>query len=92
MTQRLWDDQEDTEVLVLLSDHFTRILADYRDIEQLALAWASTFPYEEPLQQTPAYQAVLQLHIVACDVIAKSTSLIYHLEGSPPFFTYLRTL
>ena len=88
----LWDDGLGTEKLTLLSDQFAHALTECSksDIEQSALAWASTFPSEEPLSSAPAYQAVLQLQEIARDVIRSKKSLIYHLEGAPQFFDYLR--
>jgi len=92
--KQLWNDGFDTESLTLLSDQFVGVLAafDENEIRQAALDWASTFPYQELLDQSPTYRAVLQLREVARDAAVHKKSLIYYLAGSPGFFDYLRSL
>jgi hypothetical protein len=78
------------ESLTLLNKTFTLALAgkSASAIEQVALDWAATFPSQGPLQQTPAYQSLLQLREVALDTVAQTKSLLFYLEGHPAFFRW----
>lgn len=93
----LWDDGQGTESLTLLSEQFTHALAEcnQEDIEQVALQWAATFPFDKNLESfrgSLPYLAVQQLQYVAQDALRYKRSLIYHLAGAPAFFEYLRDL
>lgn len=92
--REVWRDDSGSEALTLLSDLFMTELAAFSEdeIQQAALQWAATFPYQEALEQRPAYRSVLQLWDVACDAVAKKKSLLFYLAGAPGFFEYLRDL
>lgn len=85
--EQVWSDGV-SESLTLLTEDFTSMLATLseREIEQAALEWAATFPYQKPLQHTPAYQSLLQLRAVAVDAHTQGQSLLFYLEGIPTFF------
>jgi hypothetical protein len=85
----LWNDGI-SESLTVLASNFARALADMSTsvIEQAALDWAKTFPYQEPLRQTPAYKSLLQLREVALDAVTYNRSLLFYLEGNPAFFRW----
>jgi hypothetical protein len=89
LVEQLWWDGV-SESLTVLNNHFAMMLASMSasEIEQAALDWAITFPYQEPLQQTPAYKSLLQLREVALDVITRNRSLLFYLEGNPAFFRW----
>ncbi len=92
--KQLWNDGCGSETLTLLSDQFVSELATFSEseIEQAALAWAATFPLQEPLQQSLPYTGVLQLQTVARDTVVHKKSLLFYLAGVPGFFDYLRSL
>lgn len=92
--KEVWNDGSGSEALTLLSDLFVAELAAFseRQIQQAALHWAATFPYQEALEQRPAYRSVLQLRDVARNAIAEKKSLLFYLAGAPGFFEYLRDL
>ena len=85
LIEQLWVDRpkRPTESLTLLANRFASALAESEDhqIEHAALDWAATFPYTEPLQKTPAYQAMLRLREIAKDAVDHQKSLILHLVG-----------
>jgi len=87
--EQIWFDGV-SESLTLLDQTFAQIVASMRasDIEQAALDWATTFPYQEPLQQTPAYTSLLQLRAVALDAATRNRSLLFYVEGNPAFFRW----
>ncbi len=84
LVEQIWDDGPAvTESLSLLADDFAQIIAglNEHEIENAARDWAATFPYQEPLQVSPAYQALWQLQEVAQDSVAQRRSLILYLAG-----------
>ncbi len=88
LIEQVWDDGPViTESLTLLSDHFTMMVAELSEsaMENAARDWVAPFSLQEPLQQTPAYQALWQLQEVARDAVARKQSLILHLAGHPLF-------
>jgi hypothetical protein len=88
LVEQIWDDGPViTESLTLLSDHFAMAVAELSEsaMEGAARDWIAPFPLQEPLQQTPAYQALWQLQEVARDAVARKQSLILHLAGYPLF-------
>jgi hypothetical protein len=89
LVEQLWSD-DISESLTLLDNNFAQIVASMSasTIEYVALDWASTFPYQEPLQQTPAHKSVLQLREVAVDAVTRNRSLLFYLEGKPAFFRW----
>ncbi len=89
IAEQLWYDGI-SEWLTLLNNNFALALAGMSTnvIEQVALDWAKTFPYQEPLQQTPAYKSLLQLREVALDAVTRNKSLLFYLEGNPAFFRW----
>ena len=89
LVEQLWYDGI-AESLTLLNNTFTMALAGMSasEIEQVALDWATTFPSQGPLQQTPAYKSLLQLREVALDTVAQTKSLLFYLEGHPAFFRW----
>lgn len=89
LIEQLWYDGI-SESLTLLANNFAITLAgmSVSEIEQAALDWATTFPYQVPLQQTPAYQSFLQLREVALDTTTRNTSLLFYLDGNPAFFRW----
>ena len=92
--KEIWNDGLGTESLTVISDQFVHELATMSEseIEQTARGWAATFSLQEPLQQSLPYTAVVQLHNVARDAANLSKSLVFHLDGVPGFFEYLRYL
>lgn len=92
--RQVWDDGCGTEKLFLLPEQFVRafVACTESEMEQVAAAWASTFPSDGSLSFTLPYQALLQLQAVAHDAMNNKRSLLSHREGVPHFFTYLRTL
>ena len=89
VAEQLWSDGISKWVLVL-KHTFAVALASMSTstLEQAALDWAKTFPYQEPLQHTPAYTSLLQLREVALDAITRNTSLLFYLVGNPAFFRW----
>jgi hypothetical protein len=88
LVEQIWEDEPViTESLTVLADDFARIVAGLNEhaMENAARDWAATFPYREPLWQTPAYHALWQVQGVARDVVSQRRSLILHLAGHPPF-------
>lgn len=88
LVEQIWDDGPViTESLTLLSDHFAMMVAELseRVMENAVQDWTALFSLQEPLQQTPAYQALWQLQEVARDAVARQRSLILHLAGHPLF-------
>lgn len=86
--EQVWNDGPTTiESLTTLAHVFAESLAELSEqaVEDVARAWAATFPYQEPHWQTPAYYAVWQLHAVARDAVARKQSLLLHLAGHPLF-------
>ena len=74
-----------SESLTQLNNNFAIALARMRatEIEQTALDWATTFPYEGSLQHTPAYKSLLRLQEVALATMTRNTSLLFYLDGAP---------
>jgi hypothetical protein len=88
LIEQVWDDGPViTESLTLLSGHFAMTVAELSEnaIENAARDWTAPFSLQEPLQQTPAYQALWQLQEVARDAVARKQSLVLHLAGHPLF-------
>lgn len=71
------------EWLLLLSPHFARAVASLSDeeLEVVAREWVVPFAYHEPLHQTPAYQALLQLRSIALDSLQSGKALLYYQLG-----------
>ena len=88
LVKQLWKDEDQS--LILMAENFVVAVAGMSNdaIEKAALDWVATFPYQEPLKQTPAYQMVLRLREVVQDVIAQKKSLIFRLWGEPAFFRW----
>jgi hypothetical protein len=86
LIEQLWHDGA-IESLTLVTDPFVHALAQMNDneIKQVGLEWASTFSYEQPLDQTPAFHAVQQLRQVAKEAFIQQKSLILRLFGSTKF-------
>jgi hypothetical protein len=93
-TKELWNDGAGTESLTLLSEQFVSAIASLQEpeIQRVARDWAITFPLPPPFEQTPPYQAVVRLHIIARYALEKHIPLLFYLAGAPGFFEYLRTL
>ena len=91
LVEQLWYDGS-SESLTLLSERFAIALAALSEnqAEQTALDWAATpdYSYIEPLQQTPAYQAFLQLRKVARVAVEQKKSLLLYLLGDIGFFRW----
>ncbi len=89
LVEQLWYDGI-SESLALLNNNFAMALAGMSasEIEQAALDWTITFPYQGSPQQTPAYKSLLQLREVALDTITRNKSLLFYLEGNPAFFRW----
>jgi hypothetical protein len=79
LIESLWDDGL-SESLTLLNKNFTMALAGMsaREFKLAALDWATTFPYQEPLQQTPAYTSLP----------TREGGFTGTREGSPAAFSY----
>lgn len=84
---QIWSDGL-SESVWLLIESFASTLAVINDseIEEIALGWAATFPYQEALENTPAYRAVIQLRLIAIDACTRKQSLLFYLDGDPAFF------
>lgn len=80
LVEQLWYDGV-SESLTIVSDNFVVVVAGLNDteIEEVAMEWSTEFNYKEPLHNTPAYQALIQLRKVARDGVAQKKSLILHL-------------
>ena len=80
LVEQLWYDGT-SESLTLVSDGFAGVVARLSDaeIDEVAMDWSTEFNYNEPLQKTPAYQALVQLRRVAQDAVTHKTALILHL-------------
>jgi hypothetical protein len=93
-TKELWNDGFGTESLTLFSEQFVSATASLQEqeIQCVARDWAATFPLQPPFEQTPPYQAVVQLHIIASYALENHASLLFYLAGAPGFFEYLRIL
>ena len=80
LVEQLWYDGT-SESLTLVSDSFANGVAGLSDaeIEKVAMDWSTKFNYNELLQKTPAYQALVQLRKVAQDVVTQKKALILHL-------------
>ena len=89
LVEQLWNDGI-AESLTLLSANFAHLLATLseQEIEQVALEWAATFPYQEPLEQTSAYHSLLRLRTISCDASTNKHSLLFYLDGNPAFFRW----
>ncbi len=76
------------ESLALISDDFLIAVAELetRRIEKVAKGWAGTYSYQEPFEQTPAYQAVMELYELAQDVIREHKKLVLYLLGENLFY------
>jgi hypothetical protein len=87
LIEQLWYDEAGAESLTVVDTSFARLWMGVDDdtLEDVATNWSAEFHYQEPIQQTPAYQALQELRNVSLDVINRNTSLIYHLAGSPQF-------
>ena len=87
LVEQLWYDGI-SESLTQLNNNFAIALARMRatEIEQTALDWATTFPYEGSLQHTPAYKSLLRLQEVALATMTRNTSLLFYLDGAPCIF------
>ncbi len=84
LVEQIWDDGPAiTESLTVLADHFALMIAELNEheMESAARDWAATYPYQEPLRQTPAYRALWQLQEVARDAVDRKRPLILHLAG-----------
>ncbi len=88
LLKQIWNYEDQS--LTLIADNFVVAVARMSndEIEKAALVWAATFPYQEPLEQTPAYKALLRLREVARDAIMQKRSLIFRLWGDPVFFRW----
>jgi hypothetical protein len=88
LVKQLWKDQDQS--LTLVAGSFVAGVAEMSNdaIEKAALDWAATFPYQEPLKQTPAYQALLRLREVVEEAILQKKALIFRLWGEPAFFKW----
>lgn len=86
LIEQLWYDGS-SESLALVDKSFARVWSgvDESTLESVTRDWSVEFHYQEPLHQTPAYKALLDLREIAEDVIVRNTSLILHLLGSPLF-------
>lgn len=93
-TKELWNDGADTESLTILSEQFVSAIASLQEqeIQRVAHNWAATFPLQPPFEQTPPYQAVVQLHTIARHALETHVPLLFYLAGAPGFFEYLRIL
>ena len=80
LVEQLWYNGT-SESLTLVSDSFASVMARLSDaeIEKVAMDWSTEFNYSEPLQKTPAYQALVQLRKVAKDAVTQKNALILHL-------------
>jgi hypothetical protein len=80
LIKQVWDDGI-SESLTVIADSFTFVCAGLSEtkIEEIAIDWSVEFSYKEPLHQTPAYKALVQLRKVAQDAVAQKRSLILHL-------------
>jgi hypothetical protein len=80
LVEQLWYDGT-SESLTLVSDSFASVVAGLSDaeIEKVAIDWSTEFNYNEPLQKTPAYQALVQLRKVAQEALTQKNALILHL-------------
>jgi len=72
-----------SESLTVVAESFALAVAGLCDatLEHIALDWSAAFHYQEPLHQTPAYQALMRLRTVAQDAIAQKKALLLHLVG-----------
>ncbi len=86
LIEQLWYD-DSSESLSLIDKSFALVWSGVDDsrLESIAIDWSREFHYQEPLHQTSAYKALLELRRIAQDVITRNTSLILHLLGSPLF-------
>ena len=86
LVEQLWYDGS-SESLASIDKNFALVWSEIDDssLENITIDWSMEFHYQEPLHQTPAYKALLELRKVAQDVITQNTSLILHLLGSPLF-------
>lgn len=81
--EQIWYDGL-SESLTVISDTFAIVFAGLSDIEieHVARESSKPFHYQEPLHETPTYQALLQLRSVIQDVTTnQGRSLILHLVG-----------
>ncbi len=80
LTKQLWYDGS-SESMTLLSENFVDIFAGLDDatVINVAYDWGQAFHYQEPLEATPAYQALLQLRNSAQYAVAQKKPLILHL-------------
>lgn len=80
LVTQVWYDGT-SESLTIVADSFPQTIASLDDtlIGQIAQDWSRPFHYQEPLQQTPAYQALLQLRAVSRDVVTQKKALLLHL-------------
>lgn len=88
LLKQIWNDEDQS--LTLIAENFVVVVAGMSndEIEKAALKWMAAFASQEPLEQTPAYQALLRLREVAQDVIRQKKSLIFRLWGDPAFFRW----
>ena len=82
LVTQVWYDG-DSESLTIIADSFPQAIASLNDtlLELVAQEWSLPFHYQEPLHQTPAYQALLQLRAVSQDVVTQKKALLLHLLG-----------
>lgn len=86
LVEQLWYDGS-SESLTLVTEAFAHLWSRVETSKLAAIAkdWMLPFPFEGPLEQTPAYQSLLELREISRDVVTRKTSLLLHLLGSPYF-------
>lgn len=77
-----WNEQTN-ELIAVLDQNITVVLAGLheKEIEYVAREWSNSFNDSIPVDETPTYQALIQLRKVAQDVIAFKKSLIFYLQA-----------
>ena len=83
LVEEIWYDLQGAEVLAIVDPNFARLWMNVDDttLEQVVMEWARDFLYGKPLQDSPLYNALVELRTVARDVIVNETSLVFHLAG-----------
>lgn len=89
LAKQAWNDGV-AESLTSFEQSFVTALANLDDsaIEKVALDWTAAFPPQQPIRQTPAYRALVQLRDIALDAITHEKSLVLHLLGNPAFLRW----
>jgi hypothetical protein len=84
LVNQLWYDGSSAS-LTLLAESFTSECADLNEIQikHAASEWTKSFKFQEELEKTEPYKAVVQLHAVAKDAAANKRSLVLFLLGAP---------